>query len=120
MNNLENICTCNHCGNLLIDTNPQIGAEKFDVTGIVMIDTLRDQECPHCETDGYLMDLNSKETPVQTAKILWEKLGDIPINDEEELDEPFMQFEKGTDRYEVWHWFEEKFNVSVAKDLMGL
>lgn len=117
--NLENICTCNNCGNLLIDTNPQVDAEKFDLTGIYAQE-LVGHECPVCETDGYLMDLNSKETPLQTAKALWEQLGNIPINEDEELDEDFMDFEKGTDRYEVWHWFEDKFDISIAKDLMGL
>ena len=60
------------------------------------------------------------------AKELWERLGDIPTNEEEELDEDFgipelgMGFETGVDMYEVWHWFEETFNISVAKDLMNL
>lgn len=53
-------------------------------------------------------------------KTLWEQLGDIPINDNDEIDEKFLDFPKGTDRFEIWHWFEETFNVSVAKDLMGL
>ena len=60
------------------------------------------------------------------AKILWEELGDIPVNEEDELDEVFdpegfdAVFDKGTDKFEVWHWFEETFNISVAKDLMNL
>ena len=106
-NNLENICTCNNCSNLLIDTNPQVGAEQFDLTGIFARE-LVGHECPVCETDEYLMDLNSKETPLQTAKALWQELGNIPINEE------------GTDRYDIWHWLEDKFDISIAKDLMGL
>lgn len=57
---------------------------------------------------------------LEKAKELWEELGDIPVNDQEEIDEPFLDFEIGTDIYEIWHWFEETFNVSVAKDLMNL
>jgi len=117
-NNLEHICTCNNCGNLLVDTNPQVGAEQFNLTGIYTKE-LVDHDCPVCETDGYLMDLNSKEAPLQTARALWQSLGNIPVNDEEEIDEDFMDFPKGTDVYYIWHWFEEKFNLSVAKDLMG-
>lgn len=54
------------------------------------------------------------------AKELWAKLGDIPVNAYEEIDEPFLDFKKGEDIYEIWHWFEETFKCSVAKDLMGL
>ena len=57
---------------------------------------------------------------LEKAKELWEELGDIPVNDQEEIDESFLDFEIGTDMYEIWHWFEETFNVSVAKDLMNL
>ena len=65
-------------------------------------------------------DINSLEV----AESLWEKLGDIPVNDDEELDEdyitPWLTFFKGSDKFEVWHWFESHFDISVAKDLMGL
>lgn len=62
----------------------------------------------------------------------WELLGDTPTNEDEEIDEdvtfirsskpePFNEetFVKGTDIYTIWHWFEETYNVSVAKDLMN-
>lgn len=51
------------------------------------------------------------------AKELWEQLGDIPINSNQEIQESFYQFEKGTDCQEIWHWFEEHFNLSVVDDL---
>jgi hypothetical protein len=54
------------------------------------------------------------------AKELWSKLGDIPVNDEDEIDEDFLHFETGTDKFDVWHWFEDEFVLSVAEDLMFL
>ena len=63
---------------------------------------------------------------LNTAKKLWSELGDIPVTEDDDLDEDFIikesntVFEKGTDKFEVWGWFEETFNISVAKDLMGL
>lgn len=61
---------------------------------------------------------------LEVAKSLWSKLGDIPVDDNEDLDEdfvtPFITFKKGTSNTDVWHWFESKFNLSVAKDLMFL
>lgn len=56
---------------------------------------------------------------LEKAKELWEQFGDIPINDNDEIEEPFLDFPVGTNRFEIWEWFEEKFNISIAVDLMG-
>lgn len=37
---------------------------------------------------------------------LWQKLGDIPVTDEGYLEEDFESFPAGTDREDVWRWFE--------------
>ena len=52
-------------------------------------------------------------------KALWFELGDVCINDEGQIDQDWKHFEKGTDRFEIWHWFEETFNVSVI-DLQSI
>lgn len=53
------------------------------------------------------------------VKDLWEEFGEVPMNpDTEEIEEPWKQFLPGTHREDIWHWFEEQFNISVAK-LMG-
>ncbi len=57
---------------------------------------------------------------IKEARKYWDRLGDVPVNEEEAIDEAFDGFEKGTDIYSIWHYVEENFNVSVAKDLMGL
>ena len=59
-----------------------------------------------------------KQIKTQKAIELWDILGDTCVNDVEEIDEKFLDFEKGTDIYEIWHWFEETFDISVAEDLM--
>ena len=58
---------------------------------------------------------------LETAKKLWAQLGDIPVTEDDDfvIEEDGTVFEKGTDKFEVWHWFEETFDVSVATDLMG-
>ena len=59
------------------------------------------------------------------AKKLWAQLGNIPVDEHENLDQEFAPtgfntgFEIGTHREDVWHWFEETFNLSVTEDLMG-
>lgn len=51
---------------------------------------------------------------------LWNSLGDVPIDEDECIDIDWNGFDKGTHREDIWHFFEETYNVSVAKDLMGV
>jgi len=48
------ICRCNNCNELFYDTNPQVGAPKFQKNGLR---TLIDNKCPNCKTDAYLIDI---------------------------------------------------------------
>jgi hypothetical protein len=48
-----------------------------------------------------------------TVVSLWNEFGDTPINDEDEITEAWQHFEKGTNRFEIWHWFEESMGYSI-------
>lgn len=62
--------------------------------------------------------INWKQTYV---KDLWEEFGEIPMDPEtEEIEESWKHFIPGTHREDIWHWFEEQFDISVAEDLLGL
>ena len=78
------------------------------------------------ELDGMEKDL----ARYQHITELWEEFGDIPMNPETEcIEEPFTPryqnservratFPAGTFREDIWHWFEEEFQISIAVDLM--
>ncbi len=53
------------------------------------------------------------------AKELWLQFGDTPINNKDEIELPFLHFPAGANRFDVWHWFEETFDLSVARDLQS-
>jgi len=55
-----------------------------------------------------------------TAYEMWYALGDIPVDDDDNIDQQFLHFPIGTFREEIWQWFERVFDISVAEDLMGL
>ena len=57
---------------------------------------------------------------MKNAKKLWKELEDVPINENEEIDIDWKHFNKGTPINDIWHWLEEDFNISIAKDLMYL
>ena len=58
------------------------------------------------------------DDPKRCARSLWESLGDVLTDDADVIEQDWLVFEKGTYREEIWHWFEETFDVSVAIDLM--
>ena len=54
----------------------------------------------------------------ENAKILWEKLSDVSVDVEDNIEADWYIFTAGTNKIDIWKWFEEYFHVSVAEDLM--
>lgn len=51
---------------------------------------------------------------------LWVQLGDVPMDpDTEKIEEDFLHFPHGTDREDIWHWFDERHSKGVAYLLYG-
>ena len=51
---------------------------------------------------------------------LWDELEDIPMDPEtEQLEAPFLDFGVGTDREDIWHWFDERHSKGVVYLLYG-
>ena len=51
--------------------------------------------------------------------LLWDTLGDIPTDQDECIELPFLHFPIGTDLFTIWHWIEETYNVYVYDLLYG-
>jgi len=47
-------------------------------------------------------------------ELFWQELGDVPINEDDELDDDFLIFDSGTDKVDVWNWFEETFDTQIG------
>lgn len=45
--------------------------------------------------------------------------GEIPIDDEDAILEEFLGFSEGTDRIEIWHWFDENYPEGVTELVNG-
>ena len=56
---------------------------------------------------------------LEELKRLWAKLGEIPINEDEEIEKDFLHFEKGTHRMEVWGWFDEELPNGLGEDILN-
>jgi hypothetical protein len=66
---------------------------------------------------GYWWEIADKKA---CGAALWSLLGDIPVSEDDEIEEAFLNFEIGTDKLEIWHWFEDEFDLTLASDLMHL
>ena len=53
------------------------------------------------------------------ARQLWKKLGDISIDNNDCITSPFLDFPKGTHREDIWHWFEEQYDISAHSLMFG-
>jgi hypothetical protein len=70
------------------------------------------------EDNNYCNSCNS-HVKLMTLPEMWELLEDVPIDKDECIEEDFLFFEKGTNRYSIWHWFDERCPNGLAVDLMG-
>jgi len=59
----------------------------------------------------------------EKLKKLWIEFGDISINENDEIEQDFyidknLMFPSGTNRFEIWHWFDNLCPNSLHDDLM--
>lgn len=71
-----------------------------------------DEESNYCNNCGQM-------TALKTLIELWDDFSDIPINNDDEIEETFLFFEPGTNRFDIWNWFEERCPNGLAVDLVG-
>lgn len=90
-----------------IGSRPATSCSKTIAIGI--FDTLEeDCWCGICEEHVELCTLSE----------LWEMFGDIPVNNDDEIEEDFLNFPAGTLKIDVWHWFDERCPNNLHDDLM--
>ena len=61
--------------------------------------------------------LRAKMNPIDdycSLETFWNELGDIPVDDDGIIQESFLWWPKGTDREDIWHWFDEKYPGGVV------
>ena len=70
--------------------------------------------CPGCEEYGDLKLCDSEqEYSIDELRFLWEQFDDIPITDADEIDEEYMGWQVGTNRFNIWHWFDVRWPKGV-------
>ena len=54
----------------------------------------------------------------KTVEQVWEELKNVLVDENDNIEQEWMGFPIGTSKFEIWHWIEEEYNVSIAKDIM--
>lgn len=49
------------------------------------------------------------------ARQLWQEFGEVPIDDHDCITCDWRSFAKGTNRFDVWKWFEDFFQLSIEE-----
>lgn len=49
----------------------------------------------------------------EVLEFLWERIGEILVNDDGEIEDEFMGYEEGTNREDIWSWFDENYSKGV-------
>ena len=104
-----NIVRCNSCRRW-IGKDEDLGLYYEDDT----------EYCPNCKGIEALVDVDSncKFSDQELVK-LWDLFGEIPVDDNDVIQEKFLGFECETHREEVWHWFDERYSGGVVKLMFG-
>lgn len=70
--------------------------------------------CPECgEYGGLKLCDSQQEYSIDELRFLWEQFEDIPITDADEIDEEYMGWPVGTNRFDIWHWFDVRWPKGV-------
>lgn len=71
------------------------------------------------EINNCFSDSNDGSFDEKEIERLWELIGEVPVNNDDEIEEDFLGFPEGTHKEEVWHWFDEEYPAGVCRLMMG-
>ncbi len=102
---------------IIFETNDDLSLIEF-VKGIVKENGDEDYSILDIsDATEYIDKYCDNLTFIDEAKF-WELLGDVPVNEDDEIDIDFLIFDKGTDKFDIWHWFEETFETQIGGKYM--
>jgi hypothetical protein len=55
---------------------------------------------------------------IKELKKLWKELEEISVDSDDRIERDFYLWEKGTDKFDIWHWFDEELPQGIAEWLV--
>jgi hypothetical protein len=120
---IENIFdTHTYCNNSLYD----IQENEFKLRTYPFESTIFEKDKPVvleiATKNKFISVVSTNPLFLEICDLLWSKLGDIPTFEEDTdeyeqgtIEETFLHFCEGTETDEIWHWFEDFFNISIGE-----
>lgn len=104
-----NTLYCSTCGSTNVQIQGWIDPNTGKACGYIN-DPFEEDDCwrNNCESHEMLTSLQG----------LWDKFKNIPVNQNDEIEESFLCFDTGTSKFDVWHWFDERCPNNLHDDLM--
>lgn len=100
---------CEECGSTDVEMKMWVNPNTEEIGGDCS--SRKEEEdcwCKECEDHVKLL----------TLPELWNKFADVPVNNDDEIEQDFLSFPAGTPRFDVWHWFDERCPNNLHDDLM--
>lgn len=97
---------------------PQCGSNNVEERAWVNPNTDEISYNDSVEEEDCWCNICEKHVELCTLSELWEMFGDIPVNNDDEIEKEFLNFPAGTSKLDVWHWFDERCPNNLHDDLM--
>ena len=107
---------CHDCYDLDTEHNNHYHARTLTIFNIKTLKRVPgDYICTDCIAKGDILLLDEKRR--EDIIKLWEYFSEISVDDNDEIEQDFYEWEKGTDKYYIWSWFDEQFEEGLGKYL---
>ena len=105
-----NMLYCANCGSSDVEMTMWVNPNT-DERGCYIPDRLEDGTCwcKNCKEYTYLL----------TLEELWDRFSEVPVNNNDEIEEDFLLSPAGTSKLDVWHWFDERCPRNLHDDLLN-
>ena len=82
---------------------------RYKMYGFQSCIACKNTDCAHNTRREQIMEKDKR------IEALWNEFGDIPMNPEtEEIETKWNNFPAGTNREEIWYWFDEQHSKGVG------
>lgn len=107
-----NTLYCRNCGSTRVTTKMWVDPNTMEIDGkVIPADEDENFECNWCCN---CMDY----TQLATISQLWDDFSEIPVDNDDNIEKDFLIFDKGTSKFDVWHWFDERCPNGIYTDLI--
>lgn len=74
----------------------------------------------YCKIHDGLTEIETLKDRDEELRELWGRFEDVPMNPETEcIEEPYLGWNAGVSREEIWHWFDQRYSTGVYHLLYG-